>query len=107
MQSNEYLYLMENEKETYRLDIKTDSKVVKKQALWAGIKSGMYVADICCGSGRTTSMLHKLVQPSGIVVGLDGSEKRIEYAKEHYGVKDIRFECRDIRKPLGDLGFYL
>lgn len=91
---------MENEKETYRLDVKKDSKVVKKQALWAGIKPGMYVAAVCCGSGRTTSMLHKLVQPSGIAVGLDGSEKRIEYAKEHYGVKDIR-------KPLGDLGFYL
>lgn len=41
MQSNEYLYLMENEKETYRLDVKTDKKVVKKQALWAGIKPGM------------------------------------------------------------------
>jgi len=106
MQSNEYLYLMENEDEAFRLDMKTDSKVVEKQALWAGIKPGMHVVDICCGSGKTTSILHKLVQPGGAVVGLDGSEKRVEYAKEHYGVKGIKFECRDIRKPLGDLGMF-
>ena len=39
-------YLMENESETYRLDIKTDENIVKEQALWAGIKPGMRVADL-------------------------------------------------------------
>lgn len=106
MQSNEYLYLMENEKETYRLDIKTDSKVVKKQALWAGIKKGMRVADVGCGSGKTTSILHKLVQPEGMVIGVDGSKKRIEYAKERYGVKGIEFRCKNIVGPLNDLGMF-
>lgn len=104
MQVNEYL--MENEEEAFRLDIKTNSKVVEKQALWAGIKAGMHVADMCCGSGKATSILHKLVQPSGVVIGLDGSEKRIEYAKEHYNDRGIKFRCRDIRKPLGDLGMF-
>jgi len=102
----DFEYLMESDQEAYRLDIKTDSKVVKKQALWAGIKQGMRVADICCGSGKTTSILHKLVQRGGIVIGVDGSEKRIEYAKEHYGVKGIEFKCKDIRWPLDDLGTF-
>ena len=94
-------YLMENEEEAFRLDIKTSSKVVEQQALWAGIKPGMHVADMCCGSGKVTSILHKLVQPGGVVIGFDGSEKRIEYAKERYNDKGITFKRRDIRKSLG------
>jgi len=99
-------YLMENDEESYRLDIKTDSKVVEKQALWAGIKPGMRVADFGCGPGKTTFVLHGLVQPSGAVIGVDGSEKRIEYAKKHYGVDGIEFTCKDIREPLDDLGMF-
>lgn len=99
-------YLMESDEETLRLEIKTDSKVVKKQALWAGIKLGMRVADICCGSGKTTSVLHKLVRPKGTVTGVDSSEERIDYAKKHYGVKGIEFKCKNILGPLNDLGIF-
>jgi SAM-dependent methyltransferase len=99
-------YLMESDEEAFRLDIKTDSKVVERQSLWAGIKPGMHVADICCGSGKTTSVLHTLVQPGGTVVGVDGSEKRIEYARNHYRTRGIEFKCNDIQKPLDDLGTF-
>jgi len=99
-------YLMESDEETSRLEIKTDGKAVKRQALWAGIKPGMRVADICCGSGKTTSALLKVVQPGGTVVGVDCSEKRIQYAQEHYGVKGIEFKSKDIRRPLDDLGMF-
>lgn len=99
-------YLMESEDEAVRLDIKTDVEVVKKQALWAGIKPGMRVADIGFGSGKTTSALYELVQPDGAVVGIDASEKRIAYAKEHYGNKGIEFKCKDILEPLDDLGLF-
>ncbi|SNQ60983.1 conserved hypothetical protein [Candidatus Methanoperedens nitroreducens] len=94
---------MENEEEAFRLDIKTNSRVVERQALWAGIKPGMHVADLCCGAGKVTSILHKLVQPGGVAIGLDGSEKRIEYAKEHYNDNGIKFEHRDIRNLLDDV----
>lgn len=97
---------MENDEEAYRLDIKTDDKVVERQALWAGIKPGMRVADIGYGSGKTTSILHKLVQPGGIVIGVDGSEKRVEYAQEHYGTQGIVFKCKNILNPLDDLGMF-
>jgi ubiquinone/menaquinone biosynthesis C-methylase UbiE len=104
MQDNEYL--MESDEEAFRLDIKTDSKVVEKQAIWAGIKPGMHCVDISCGSGKTTYILHKLVQPCGVVVGVDVSEKRIKYAKEHYGVEGIEYKHKDIREPLKDLGMF-
>jgi ubiquinone/menaquinone biosynthesis C-methylase UbiE len=102
----DFEYLMENDEEAFRLDIKTDSKIVEKQALWAGIKPGMRVVDICSGAGKTTSVLHTLVQPGGTVVGVDGSEKRIEYAKKHYRTGGIKFKCNDIQKPLEDLGTF-
>jgi len=99
-------YLMESNEEAFRLDIKTDTKVVQKQAIWAGIKPGMRVADIGCGSGKATAILHKLVNPNGVVVGVDGSEKRIEFAKQHYGINGIEFKCKNILEPLNDLGIF-
>lgn len=104
MHDNEYL--MENDEEVIRLDKKTDTKVVENQALWAGIKPGMRVADICCGSGKTTSVLYKLIQPGGIAVGVDGSKNRIEYARAHYHVQGLEFQCKDIRESLDELGVY-
>ncbi|KKO18827.1 MAG: Demethylmenaquinone methyltransferase [Candidatus Brocadia fulgida] len=104
MQGNEYL--MESDEEVLRLDIKTDNKIVENQALWAGIKPGMRVADICCGSGKTTSVLHNLIQPAGTAIGVDGSKNRIEYARKQYAVQGLEFRCKDIRDSLDDLGTY-
>lgn len=97
---------MENSEETLRLDLKTDVKVVEKQARWAGIKPGMRVADLGYGSGKTSYYLHKLVQPNGEVVGVDIAEERITYAKKHYSKKGLEFLQRDIREPLNDLGMF-
>lgn len=99
-------YLMENSDETLRLDLKTDGKTVESQALWAGIKPGMRVADLGYGSGKTTYYLHKLVQPGGEVVGVDIVEDRIKYAKKHYNEKGIKYILKDIRDPLYDLGMF-
>lgn len=60
---------MENEGENLRLDRKTNPKVVEKQAAWAHIVPGMRVADLGCGSGKTTSVLCNLVRPGGSAVG--------------------------------------
>ncbi|HMK65410.1 MAG TPA: methyltransferase type 11, partial [Thermodesulfobacteriota bacterium] len=62
-------YLMEDDEEAIRLDRKTDPSVVERQARWAGVKPGMRLADLGCGSGKTSSVLHELVQPGGEVIG--------------------------------------
>lgn len=103
---DEITYLMESEEEALRLDLKTDTSVVQKQSLWAGLRPGMRVADVCCGSGKTTAILHRLSQPAGTVLGIDGSPRRIEYAKAHYTGPGIEFIRRDIRDSLGDLGTF-
>ncbi len=95
---------MENDDEAIRLDIKTNEAIVRKQALWAGIKPGMRVADICFGSGKTTAILYKLVQPGGSVIGIDGSTNRIDYAKEHYGTEGIEFKYKNILEPIDEFG---
>ena len=97
-------YLMESQEEVLRLDVKTDPKRVEEQAQWAGIRPGMRVADLGCGSGKTSFVLNQLIQPNGEVLGVDFSEQRINYANENYRSNNLSFHCRDIREPLDDLG---
>jgi len=97
-------YLMEDDDESLRLDLKTDQKTIERQALWAGLRPNMRVADIGCGSGKTTFCLQQLIQPQGTATGIDFSDKRITFASKHYSGKGINFISRDICKPLDDLG---
>ncbi|UCF89952.1 MAG: class I SAM-dependent methyltransferase [Desulfobacterales bacterium] len=99
-------YLMESEEEALRLDLKTDGQVAEKQALWAGIQPGMRVADLGCGSGKTTFHLNKLVQPGGGALGVDIAEQRVRFAQERYPHEQLEYICRDIREPLEDLGLF-
>jgi SAM-dependent methyltransferase len=103
---NQSSYIMEHKEEIIRLDLKTDSQRLSQQARWAGIRPGMRVADIGCGSGITTSYLHSLIQPGGQIVGVDASASRISYATDNYGGNGIEFVCRDINEPLDDLGTF-
>jgi len=98
-------YLMENPDEILRLEIKTDPESVRKQALWCGIKPGMRVLDVGCGSGKVSSILHELVQPGGEVLGVDSSEERITHAKRQYNHdSSIDFRVYDLRHPLDGVG---
>jgi ubiquinone/menaquinone biosynthesis C-methylase UbiE len=98
---------MENDGESERLERKTDVRTVQQQALWAGLKPGMRVADIACGSGKPAYALFQAVQPGGRVVGVDGSDNRIDHAVCHYGAPGLEFVRRDlIRDDLTDLGLF-
>ena len=98
-------YLMENLEEIIRLEIKTDPEAVRKQGLWCGLKPGLRLLDVGCGPGKVTSILFEMIQPGGSILGVDYSEERIHYAKEHYGQKiGIDFQVHDIRDPLNGVG---
>lgn len=99
-------YLMEHDEEAYRLDIKIDEERIRSQAAWAGIKPGMRVADLGCGPGKITSILHDLVQPGGTVVGVDGSAERLAYARAKYGAEGIEYRAANLAQPLDDLGAF-
>jgi SAM-dependent methyltransferase len=99
-------YLMENEDEALRLELKTDRESLAVQARWAGITPGMRVADIGCGAGITTAMLRDLVQPGGSAVGIDASAERIAHARGRYAHDGVEFQCRDMLQPLDDLGSF-
>ncbi len=99
-------YLMEGEEEALRLDVKTDGRVVEEHARWAGLAPGMRVADMGCGSGKTTFHLHQVVGPGGQARGVDIAAQRIDYARHHYSGAGLEFEVRDIRDPLDGLGSF-
>jgi ubiquinone/menaquinone biosynthesis C-methylase UbiE len=98
-------YLMEDPEEAHRLVIKTDADAVRNQAMLCGIGPGKRVLDVGCGSGKTASVIHEMIQPNGSLVGIDFSEERIEYARQHFGNRPgIEFRVMDFTKPLGDIG---
>ena len=97
-------YFPEGDKETERLEVKTDRQAVIDQSLWAGLKPGMRILDVGCGPGVTTSALAWATQPGGKAIGIDGSAERIEYAKNKYGSDYVEFEHRDFFSDLSDLG---
>ncbi|MFH0998238.1 MAG: class I SAM-dependent methyltransferase [Pseudomonadota bacterium] len=98
-------YLMENAEEAFRLEIKTDPEAVRQQARWSGVSSGMRVLDVGCGSGKTTSILHEMVQPGGLACGIDFSTDRISYAKMHYGhLPGIDFSVCNFKESLKGIG---
>ena len=99
-----FSYLMENSEEIYRLEQKTDSNSLQKQAIWAGLKPGMRVLDVGCGSGITTKMLKALVGSKGDVVGIDASAQRIAYATKNYSDNGVTFIQKDIYSDMNCLG---
>lgn len=99
--------LAENLEETTRLEIKTDPEAVRNQASWCGLKPGLRVLDAGCGPGKTTAILREIIQPGGEIVGVDYSQERIRYAKQHYGHEPaIEFRLHDLRDPLDDFGLF-
>jgi len=100
-------YLMESKDEILRLEMKTDADEVRRNAEWCGIKPGMTILDLGCGTGRTTHILHEMIQPGGKAVGVDSSSDRIEYARKHYGNREgIEFHVRDVHQRMDDLGAF-
>ena len=99
------LYLMENAEEAFRLEIKTDPEAVRNQAIWCGVKPGLRVLDLGCGSGKTTAILHEMVQPGGSATGIDFSADRIAYAIKHHGqLPGIGFSVCNFMEPLSGIG---
>lgn len=94
-------YLMENPEEAIRQDLKTDPAAVRNQAIWCGVKPGIRILDVGCGSGKTSSILHEMIQPGGSLIGIDSSAERISYAKKKFGNKPgLEFNMCDFTHPL-------
>lgn len=99
-------YLMEDPQEAERLERKTDPAAVLAQARWAGLAAGMRVADVGCGPGLTSRILHDEVGPAGEVVGIDFSAERIRHARNSCQRDGLIFEQADIFGDLSALGTF-
>lgn len=80
----------------------------------AGIRSGMKVLDIGCGTGEVSSLVSSIVHDSGSVVGVDINEKAIARARElanarglsnveylHAGLSDLSFPEEEFDAVVG------
>ena len=63
-------YIMESPDEALRLDLKADSGILQKHAIWAGIKPGMRVADLGCGQSGQNGQKGLLKYTSLLVLSL-------------------------------------
>ena len=101
-------YIMENDEESLRLDIKTDPDDIREQAQWCGLIPGFRVLDAGCGPGKVTSILQEKIQPDGSILGVDYSEERIRDAKKQYYSEKpgIDFRVHDLRDPLENAGLF-
>ena len=94
-------FLMENPDESVRLDVKTDVEAVRNQAAWCGVKPGLRILDVGCGSGKTSSILHEMIQPQGArahpCTPVGQKHKQPEIGK--YGEKNSKNIIRSKRMP--------
>src|SRR5215475_8197758 len=55
-----------------------------------GLRDGLRVAEIGCGSGNTACWVAQQVAPSGSVVAIDVSPDQIEVARKHAQCRHLR-----------------
>jgi SAM-dependent methyltransferase len=99
-------YLMEDEQDALRLELKTDPAALRRQARWAGARPGMRLGDFGCGPGKTSFHLNRLVQPGGAVVGIEIAPARVAHARAHYAAPGIEYVLGDIREDLAPHGAF-
>lgn len=64
-----------------------------------GIKPGMKVLEVGCGTGEMTSWLAQQVGKNGLVVALDSSEEQLQHAKQRLveeQLNQVEFVCHDV-----------
>lgn len=104
--NDDHAYIMESVDEAVRLDAKTDRERLERQARWAGLRPGMRIADVGCGSGKTTRLLFDAAAPDATAVGIDRSAERLEHARAAHAVPGIEYVQRDFYVGLGGLGTF-
>ena len=73
------MYLMESDREAQRLEAKTDLKQVRERLELVQLASGMRVLDAGAGSGAIARVMCEMVAPTGEVVALEKSRRRVEF----------------------------
>jgi ubiquinone/menaquinone biosynthesis C-methylase UbiE len=68
----------------------------------AGLKPGLRVLEVGCGSGNITCWVASQVGPSGQVLGIDNSPNQVEQARQQaaaLGLTNVEFQVADAYSP--------
>jgi demethylmenaquinone methyltransferase/2-methoxy-6-polyprenyl-1,4-benzoquinol methylase len=71
------------------LSFGTGSRNRREALVRAGLRGGMSVADVACGTGLVARQAFAIVGPSGRVVGIDPSRGMLERAAQSHGIETI------------------
>ena len=75
-----------------------ESKILLQKA---GLKPGMIVMDVGCGTGLMTKWLAEQVGVTGEVIAIDNSESQLELAKKYIetnNITNVKYLCKDINE---------
>jgi SAM-dependent methyltransferase len=91
-------------KEVERLHLLEQVYGPQSQALFrrAGLREGLRVVEVGCGSGNMSCWLATQVGPGGSVVGIDNSPAQIEQARRQadaLGLRNVRFAVAEAYTP--------
>lgn len=95
-------YLMgHSERELTRLAIQNEVIVPTTRRLLRrlGLRAGMHVLDIGCGTGETTELICEIVGPSGSYLGIDRSDVAIAACRKRFTAEsNLRFEVATLEQ---------
>jgi 2-polyprenyl-3-methyl-5-hydroxy-6-metoxy-1,4-benzoquinol methylase len=98
-------YILETgAKDVERLQLLEQAYGPQSEALLlrAGLREGLRIVEVGCGSGNMSCWLAEQVGPSGSVVGLDRSAGQVEQACKQAmtrGLRNVQFQVADAYKP--------
>jgi ubiquinone/menaquinone biosynthesis C-methylase UbiE len=96
------VYLMESDEEAARLERKTDDTTTREHLNLVGLQEGMKALDAGAGTGAVARQMAQMVGPSGSVVALDRSDKRMTHGAqlaEDSSVDNLEFILGDVLRP--------
>ncbi len=86
-------------------EIRRDNTGTRRSLEDAGLKPGMKVLELGCGTGEVTELAAELVGPQGFIAAVDRNEAALTKCRDVFsskGLANVKFMQADLNSELGD-----